>query len=282
MCEMWGSSMQVQTIGNTNSSIKFQSKTSAKDGEAVSFVDLNDRQLKNLAYSINNNKDGQPKKKRHPLLTTFLAMPVVDTIASGVLVSKISVLPKEQAEILRNAPLSVRTFCAAKTAANWCGGLAILGLYNVAKKAIASKSPGIQKFEQDHPVANFLTDMALITGAFFLALKGSRSQLTKYFAKHPEKELNLNNKLVNMANRLDNTNFNNKVLPKMAGRASQFAEKAPFLAKAGRFTLANSIWILLAGSILHNGGRTRKDDANVEQTYQKLKTAQAEAKQRIS
>lgn len=273
--------MQTQSIGNTYSDVRFKAKNDSRSSDMVAFVDLNDRQLRNLAYSMNRNNESSAKKSKNHYASTFLAMPIVDTLASGILVEKFSSVSKEHAELLRKAPLSTRTFCTAKTAANWGVGLGIIGLYNVAKKAITSQSTSANNFNQEHPIASFLTDMAVITAGFFVALKGMGKTASKYFAKNPNKAAKLEDNMTQMATKLDNSNFNKKVLPKIVEKAAKFAEKAPFLAKAGRFALANSVWIILGASLLHTDGPSRKEQAKAEETFQKLKLVQAKAREKI-
>jgi len=195
--------VEIQSVKNINSDVRFKSKTNSQDGEMVAFVDLNDRQLKNLAYAMSQNNENSSKKTKKNVSSTFIAMPIVDTIASGVLVEKFSAVSKEHAELLRKVPLSERTFCAAKTAAFWGVGLGLIGIYNVAKKALTSQSTSAKKFDQEHPVASFLTDIAAITAGFFVAMKGLSKHLNKYFEKNPDKDVKVKNELFKMGNKLD-------------------------------------------------------------------------------
>lgn len=262
--------MQIQSIGNQN--IGFKSKN--KMEEASAFVNLDDSELRQLAYaSSDDNKEN--KKQSNSITRTLCAIPIVDTIASGILAQKI-VLNANSGEILETCKpaLSTKVHAAGNTAIGWAVALGFVGLYNAVKNSVVSKSPSLQRFNNEHPVGAFITDVGLILGGFILGGFGLAKLHNNIKEKHPERIVEGQEHLKQLHEKMDNTKFNKETLPKITAKLAEFEEKMPRLFKAGKFALANSMWILAGVAILqtikHSGDRQEK----IDQNYQTLKMAQ--------
>lgn len=267
--------MQVQSVDNT----RFKSRNSIE--KASAFVNMNDSQLRDLAYVMSYDKDNQ-KKKNKSILSTFYTIPIVDTIASGVLVAKTSHITKEVAAELRTAPLSARAFATANTAANWGFIMLAVGLFNVIKKAINNNSPGLKKFEKENPVQSFVLDTIAIIGGLTAAGVGLWKLNNKIINKHPEAVVKAEIDRNRIIEKLDNTKFNKEILPKLVHGVDKLAEKAPRLMKASRYALANSVWILLGAGILKTMHNSKREHENVERNYEKLKEAQLQTAKHLN
>lgn len=208
--------------------------------------------------NINTSFGSQQDKKNYWGL--FYVLPAVDILASAILVNKsrtgLSSVAKTSA-----APLSIRTIAATRTAGTWALGLSIIGIYNVIKKAIASKSQKADNFNRNRPIASFLVDIGIITAGFIVAGKGLNKLAMNKFKKDPKYLERLNEKIIKTMKKLDDTAFNKTTLPKLTKMADNFAKKAPILAKTGRFLLANAVMIVfLLGliSLVTNSERNNK------------------------
>lgn len=261
--------MRIQSVENTNSSIGFGSKKKDNVAKASAFVNMDDSQLRTIAY-INATDKKTEKKQQNTITGMFYSLPIIDTIASGILVDKSNKLTKSAYKALKSSPLSTRAEAAAKTAGIWGVILVVVGLFNAFKKAIGKQSPELREYGQEHPIGSFILDIGAIFGV--LALGGLA---LKKFA--PEKVEELKSKFKNSIDKLDDTKFNKETLPKIVKTISGFAKKAPKLAKAGRIALVNSVWIFLGASILKSISYSAQQQKKVEQNYQALKQKQFEA-----
>ena len=271
--------MQIQSIDNSKSDVKFKSNNSIE--KASTFVNMNDSQLRELASTISYSQNDNKRHKKS-LLSTFYAIPIVDTLASAILVDKASVVSKDYAQLMREEPLSSRVRAATITAGHWGLILLAVGAYNVVKKVIGSQSPGFEKFERDNPIQSFILDAGAIIGGLALGGYGLLKFGNKIGNKNPELGVRAQVKIEKFKNLLDKTKFNTEILPKMAKGAAKLAEKAPWVTTAGRFALANSIWILLGASILKSVQNSKKEHAKIEKNYQTLKNAQFETAKHLN
>lgn len=263
--------MQAQSILNTKSNVGFQSKDKLE--KASRFVNMSDAQLQLLAYNATVDKK-RDKKDQKTIFGMFCAMPIIDTIASGVLAKRVLINQKTGIVKLANTTLSDKLLAAGVRGSNWILGLGLVSVYSVIKKEIASNSPGVNNFEKNHPILSFLTDIGIVMGGFLLGLKGIDKFADRTVEKHPEAVKRMGQKILNACKKVDDTAFNKVTLPKMSQNLSKFAEEAPFLAKAGRFALVNSVWILLGAALIKMVKVTSDNRDKVEQNFQLLKTAQ--------
>lgn len=258
--------MQIHPLENTNSNLKFGSKH--KHERASAFMNMDDSQLKEIAYLKSIDKK-EEKKQQNSLMRLFYALPIVETISSGILVDRSSKLTKDSYKALKYSPLSTRAEAAAKTAASWGFILAAVGLFNATKKALGKKSSETKGYEQEHPIGSLILDMGTILGGIILG----------NFALHkfaPEQMKEFKTKFKNMFAKLDDTKFNKENLPKIVKDVSKSAKKAPRLAKAGRFALVNSLWIFLGAILLKSFNYAHNQNEKIEQNYQELKQQQFE------
>lgn len=283
--------MQVQGIRNTNPNVNFESKRRNNAEEIEAFVNMDDSQLKYCAYLNNQNKK-EDRKKANAVNRLFYAIPIIDTLASGALIQKATnpvVLTEEgligpplSKKILIDQPLSTRAMSASYAGAKWAGALGIIGAYGLAKKALVSNSKHLQHFEQTNPVASFMIDVGiLITG-----LAAGQNALEKKFVKslnnNPEKTLPKLEKIGKFFAKLDDTKFAKKTMPKIQKSLTNFVDNSPKLAKAGRFALANSVWILFGAGLLKTVHNSVQKSKRIEKDYQKLKETQLVAAKYIA
>lgn len=249
--------MQVQLVGNQNSNAGFGSKKQIE--KASAFVNMDDSQLKSLAYETSINKK-EEKKQQNSLIRTFCAIPIVDTIAKGILAGK-------------NIDLSTRAMASGKAAGSWALTLGAIGLYDVAKKAITSNSKTLQTFQQDNPIASLVVDLGLIFGGFAAGTKGWNKLKAGIAEKYPEKIAKIKTEIFDM---IDSSKLNKEILPKVSERAAAFAEKMPKLAKGGKIALANSMFILLGIALVKMIKHTSDTRKKIEHNYETLKNNQLE------
>lgn len=263
--------MQTQSILNIRPNVNFQSKDKLE--RASKFVNMNDSQLQLLAYNASVDKDKETKDKKN-IFKTFCAIPIVDTLASGILVNKSNFLPENGIKACRNASLSLRTFATARTAANWVFGLGLVSLYSAAKNKVLENNPNLNKYEKQHPIESFFTDIGIIMGTFALGYVGIGKLVEKSIEKNPKAADKFDKKIVNIFEKLDKTHFNQRTLPRIAKDVEKLEKNAPFVTKLGRFALANSVWILLGAALYKMAKHADEERNKVEQNYQTLKAAQ--------
>lgn len=258
--------MQIKQVENTNSKLNFGSKH--KRDQISAFVNADDSQLKAAAYEQAIDKD-EEKKQQNSLMGMFYALPIVDTIASGILVDKRNKLTKDSYKALKYSQLSTRAEAAVKTAGTWGFILVAVGLFNATKKALGKQSPELKEYENNHPIVSFVLDIGAVLGV--IALSGFA---LKKFA--PEKVEELKSKFQNSIAKLDETKFNEETLPKLVENVSKVAKKVPRFANGCRIALVNSVWIFLGASLLKSFNYAHNQQKKVEQNYQELKQKQLE------
>lgn len=281
--------MQIQSIDNSN--VKFKSRN--KLDQVSAFVNMDDAQL--LQHAKAEGYDKQKDKKNKKGFTKMLyALPLVDTLASGVVVVRKTNLDKKTLKYCRKAPLSLRTALMAKTAVIWGVGITAVSLYNLGKKAITANSEKAKKFEQNNPMKSFMIDIGVLMTAFMFGteplLKAVNKKIAKLreksFNKNPEKfvenEIKANKKVLNAVDWLDNTKLNKVFIPKAGKFVKTMTHKAPFLAKTARFAAVNSIWVLLGLGLAKAVDRSKHEHNRVEKNYVNLKMKQLEAAKYLS
>lgn len=276
--------MQIQSIERNK--VNFQSRNNNLE-KASAFVNMDDSAIQEVAYQISYDKKNS-KKQKNTMLKMFFAIPIVDTLASGILVGKSPLgknfiaktnLDSETAtDILRNASLKNRIKAAGSTAKGWALVLGLIGAYSVVKNAVVSQSDSAQNFERKNPLGSFLLDLGILIAGVFAGSKG----ISKLKEKFPNAGKEINTKADKMLNKLNKTKFNKSILPTLSEGAAQFAEKMPGLAKATRFTIANSMWIILIGGLAKLGLRTNRNKQRAERTYVELKKAQVETAKHLT
>lgn len=271
--------MQTHAILNTKQNIQFRSNTDLEKAHA--FVNLNDAQLRKMAYTDEDR--AQDKRAKRNIAATFLAMPIVDSISSGVLATEkvaeahlITPIGIFKDEIRRPAEMSTRYSRTARTAIGWVYALGMIGIYSAIKHQVVKNSPNSQRFEKDHPVLAFAMDIGLILGISILGAMGLGKLAQKAGKNYPKSAKEIGEKLETKFKKIDKGNFNQKTLPKWVEGFAKFEKSAPFLAKTGKFVLANSVWVLLGAAITQMIVHSNKKQDNFAQRYEFLKMAQLE------
>lgn len=285
--------MQIQSIDN-KSSVRFKSRNNLE--KASAFVNMDDNQLKDLAYVMSYDKDSK-KKTQKSLISMFYALPIIDMVTSGILVRKSPFgrriigklinrstkgnLPLNSEGIiegLRTANLKNRVKAAGSTAGSWALWLSVIGVYNSIKKSMTSKSPDSKKFQQNNPIASFALDLGIIFAGTALVEKGLR----KIMGHFPNAKKEFAIKTNKILGRLNKTHLNNDILPKLLEGTAKLSEKAPLAAKVGRFAIANSVWIAFGLGLLKLGHHQNHDQKKVEKKYKELKNAQFETAKHLN
>jgi len=275
--------MLVNTIKKRDNASFTSSQADLK--KATAFVNMNDRQLRDLAY-VSSYDQKEQKKQRNSVRNIFFAIPVVDTLANGMLAKK-PVLKRLNADTFllkgfKRAPLSLKALTMGISASKWGGILLGLGVYNKVKNEVVSKTPALRNFEQNNPGMGFIADIGILLGGYALAAKGlnklSSKALNMAAEESPKGIAKIIQKtftsLEKVASWLDKTKLNKKILPSMGIAAKNLAEKAPRLSKTGTFALANVVWVMAGLGILKSMHNEKKNHDKVAATYDQLKDAQ--------
>lgn len=255
---------------------------------ASAFVNLNDRQLRDLAYVTSYDKKEQ-KKQDQSVKRYFKAIPIVDTLAVGVLAKKL----KEKNASFRfgretvqlpigykvvNPTLGERASVMGKQAAGWGAIIIGIGIYNKIKKAVVSKSPALQEFEQNNPGMGFVADIGILIGGYFAGSKALKAIMNRA----PKLVEKMNTLKADAITKLDKTKFSKKTLPIIEKRVAAFAKNNPKLAMASGLALANSMFVLLGLGMLKSLHNAKKNQDKVEATFGELKEAQLQTAKRLA
>jgi len=251
-------SMQVQSIGNSESNVGFKSRNKIEQAEVI--VNLNDSQVKSLAYakSVDKNKE---KKNRRTVVGLFYAMPILDTLAKGIVAGTGEPLTK-------GIPLSYRLRTMGSNAVGWGVILSVAAIYGAVKKAGIFDSSSTQKTQKKQPIASAFRDFGvLILGTIFASMGlGKIGKL-----------MNAEGSIEKMAKNVNQSKYNTKYLPKMVEGFEKFANKAPLTAKATGFALRNSLWILLGISLYKSISHANDRDKKIRANYHEMKNEQVNA-----
>jgi len=272
--------MQTQAVSNIKPNIQFRAKPNLD--EMAAFVNMNDMQLQELAYTDADKRDDRRAKRN--IAATFIAMPIVDSIASGFLATEkrgeihfITPIGTWKDDIKVPASMGKRLSRTAGTAIGWAFTLGVIGIYSAVRNKVVKDSPGMQNFEQEHPALSFVGDLALIVGTCILGVFGLSKLAEKAGNKYPKTQKELSEKLDSVFEDINKGKFNKRTLPRIIEWFEKAGKKAPALTKTGKFLLANSIWILLGAALTQMFVYGKNKHNNVEQRYQSLRTAQLDA-----
>ena len=259
--------MAVQSIENINSSIAFKSRNKREQAEAI--VNLNDSQVRSLAYakSVDKNKE---KKNRRTVVGLFYAMPVVDTIAKGILAGTVEPFSK-------GVSLSKRLGAMGGAVIGWGIILAVIEAYNALKKSTVSNTPELQKSRKKHPIASAFGDLGVIVGGTIFASLGLVKIAQKIAEKNPEALVDAESSIVKLAKNINQSKFATRTLPKITEGFEKFANKLPLTAKATGFALRNSLWILLGISLYKSISHASDRNKKIRTNYHEMKNEQVNA-----
>ena len=256
-------SMQVQSIGNSESNVGFKSRNKMEQAEVI--VNLNDSQVKSLAYakSVDKNKE---KKNRRTVVGLFYAMPVVDTIVKGIVAGTGEPFSK-------GITLSKRLGAMGGAAITWGIIMSVIAGYRALKKS----DPDLKKIQKKHPIASAFGDVGAMVGGTLFAIMGLDKIAQKITEKNPEALVDAESSIAKLAKNINQSKFATRTLPIITEGFEKFANKATLPAKATGFALRNSLWILLGislyKSISHANDRNKKIRAN----YHEMKNEQVNA-----
>lgn len=247
--------MQIQATDNSNVGFKGN-----KTVRAAILVNASDNQLKNIAYDYSYDKENE-KKHQKSISRTFMAIPVVDSIAHGIL----------------NAPaqssLSRRIAESGKAAKGWGSVILAFGVFNFIKNKITANNKTLKEFEYNNPVLSLIADVGLVCATLFAGQKA----VTKLLEKNPKILETVGEKIVKACKSIDKSKMNKKVLPKIEKAIEKFSTKAPWAATAGKFALANSMFLLLGAAVYKTIKHTKKNNDKIEANYNMLKKEQLQA-----
>jgi len=263
--------MAISSIGNKISSVKFTSRGADEESsnvrdKAVAFVNLDDQQVRRLAYLSSVDKKGD-KKNRQSALSMLYALPIVAGLSRG---------------ILKEGKLSTKAFAASKTAGGWVAGLMALGAYNMIKKAVISDSKTVKNFEANNPVASMVIDVGIFAGVLALGTKNAGKLRAKIAKVAPKLVKNVISKLITAKTFLDKTKLNKEILPKVTKHVASLAEKAPWATGASRFVLRNSVLVLLFAGILKSSSDSKQKQERIVNNYKQIKEAQYQIAKRLA
>lgn len=261
--------MNVKNVSGSN--LGFQSrknKTTPMD-KAIDFVNLDDSQLKQIAYKTSYDKK-EHKKQNGNITKMLLAIPVVDTIAKGILTKRVYVSEGGELLGIAGGSLGDKAFVSSKIAGKWAGGLAAVGAYNLAKHVIVSDSDTVKKFEQNHPVLSFMGDIGVILTGLTLGSIG----LDKLNEKYPKPLETFAEKRSAVRKFLDNTKINKEIMPKISDFVAKVDSHAPISMTAGRVALYYSWAFILGATIFKAAQYSVHNQKKVENNYYGLKDQQ--------
>lgn len=265
--------MNVKNVSGSN--LGFQSrkdKTSPVDKtikQAIDFVNLDDSQLKQIAYQSSYDKK-EHKRQKGNLTKLLLAIPVVDTVAKGILTKKVYLSEGDELLGIVGGSLGDKAFMSSKVAGKWAGGIAAVGAYNVVKHAIVSDSDTVKKFEQNHPILSFMGDIGVILTGLTLGSIG----LDKFNEKYPKSLETFIEKRSEVRKFLDNTKFNKEIMPKISEFVAKADSHASISMTAGRLALYYSWAFVLGAGIFKAVQYAANNQKKVENNYYALKDQQ--------
>lgn len=256
--------MQVASIANISSNTNFKSEDNIQN--ASDFVNMNDKQLKKLAYKLSYNKKEVEEKTQKTLLATLCAIPIIDSISKGLLAKNAFVSQtKDYTGIFveKSTQLSTKAKAGIKTAGMWGAVLGILGIYSATKNAF---TPQNKKTDKHNPVASFLVDVGVMIGGLALITMGFNEIIEQF----PEKVGKMRKGFNKFLEKLDKTSLNKKTLPDL----EKFAAKHPVVATTGKVALAYSMWITLGVGIYKMFNNVIEQRKKVDNTFEQLKINQ--------
>lgn len=259
--------MQVQTIDSSRAGFGHTRKE--KMAEAYEFANMDDNQVRELAYKLSYDEK-EAKKNQRKVMAKFYTIPVVDTIAGGLLAGKILKESKPS--------LSSIVKVAGERAAVWTGIIALVGACSGVRKGLNASSEKMERFDKNHPVASFMLDFGIIFTTTVALLAGGE----KIISKFPKAKEEIAQKVASIAKKIDTSKFSREKLPGIEAKLTGFAERHPKLASAAEKILKQNVWIGLGLGFLTAIGLAGKENRKVNNTYIQLKEAQLETAKKLT
>lgn len=268
--------MQIQAIGNSKAAFGHSQKN--KMAEAYAFANMDDSQVRDLAYKLSYDENEIQKHKRK-VATMFSAIPIIDTIAGGILAKKVIFDPKAQEVIKIEKPaLSTRAKVAGIVAAGWLAITGVVGAYRGVKKTLNSNSETMERFDRKHPVSSFMLDLGIIFAGMAALFAGGKKVINKF----PKAQEEFVQKIESLSDKIDASRFSKKSLPKIEASFAKFAQKNPKLASAGEKLLRNNVIVGLGVALLTILHFSNKESRKVKNNYAQLKEAQLQTAKKLN
>lgn len=221
--------------------------------DAVMTANLTDKQL--LAIAKNDaNKDN--KYKANTYAAALVAVPTVDTFLNGITTKA----PK----------LSGKLGSMGKTAVGWGGVFALAGLYSAAVQKVTAISPTMQNLEEKHPVLKSLLSLA----GFAALLIGGQKGISKLAEVLPKKlpgvAADITKAKTVVADFINNSKLNTKILKPMKDKVVAWAGKHPRMASTALSGLALSVPFMALGALFKVFTDKAEKAEQIRDTYNKL------------
>lgn len=260
--------MQVNSVSSANYGTKPSFKSNGIDMET--FVNLSDKDLKNLAYA-KASYDVNDKKHKRINNAIFYSIPVVAGLGAAVntvapALKKSKGAAKKLTGLLRTARL--KNF--AKTTALWTSMFLAADAIFGAKHYLDKKSTTAKEFSEKHPVLSTFTAIGVGLAAVFGVSKGFPKLLKAM------KTTQLGKDLMKQEGKLATKLADSKLINKL----SKMTAKVPAAIKSfGKGVLNWGPLMLVLTSIMHTSSHEHAKATEYAKNYETLKTAQAVARE---
>jgi len=226
-----------------------------------SFALMPDKQVKELAREKANEQynDYGFRKKTNAV---FYSLPLIGAASA--------------AAMAKGSPAR-KVLTGAKAGALWGGAVGVLGLYDVASRAVLKNSPEVQEKVQKHPFASTIADLSLA----FLSVDLGTRLINKGLA-----DVKPSKKIVSAIN---DSKFVKEFMPKVKDGLEETLSKAPNVVKqilpavkkAGNFVVKNAPLLAIGGILVAGIGNSLKKDKIYNNNYDRLKNMQLDIAQGI-
>ena len=224
--------------------------------QAVLIANMKDEQLLSLAKA-DANKD--KKYKLGTYTAALVGVPVVDTFVSGAL----SEAPK----------LSGKLGTMGKVAAGWGGAFMLAGLYNGFVDKVSAVSPVVKNFEEKHPVIASLLSLAGFAAVLVGAHKGIGKASEVFVNKFPKIAESMSNLKSSVADTINNSKFNEKIVQPAKTKIVELAQKYPKTARITIGAAVLSVPFMVMGTLFKLFTEKYEKAEQVKDTYKKLAEA---------
>ena len=246
---------------NSISAVQSVQKSDANSLIERSFVLMPDKAVREMAREKTNEQYNDSGFRKN-VNAVFYSLPVIGGVSAAA---------------MTKGSAARKAMNGAKSGALWAGAVGILGLYDVASRAILKNSPKMREKVDKHPVASTIADLSLA----FLSIDLGTWAINKGLA-----DVKPSKKVVEVIN---NSKFVKEFVPKVKAGLENITEKAPKLVqpmlpaakKAGEFVVKNAPLLAIGGILLAGIGNSIKKDKLYNNNYDRLKDMQLDVAQNI-
>ena len=222
---------------------------------AVEVANLKDQQLLSIAKADASRDD---KYKFGTYAAALVGVPVADTFLRGA---------------FTDAKLAGRLGAMGKTAAGWAGAFALAALYNGLVDKVTAVTPVLKKVEDRHPVMSTILRLA----GFAAVLVGAHKGVSKLAAVLPKKFPGVKKDILKygrkLANKINNSGLNKKVLGPLKEKIVAYAQKNPKTANSLATGAALSVPLLAFGTLFKAVTDKTEKSEKVRDNYNQLVAA---------